>query len=259
MNWLNKTSAFIFRNWIFSKRSFFSLAELLFWPVIGLLSIGLMADFFQFTKRELGFVLSGSIAMGVLQVTQLDVSYSLLFDIWSKSIKHIFLSPIGVSESLLGSWIVGVVRGFIVFLILLIFSTWAFDFEIPSVIPVIIFLLGLFLSGLIIGANVCILILCFGQRAEITAWSLATLLMLFCGIYYPVDQLPLFFNLFAKIIPITYFLEYFRSFYDFEISSGYPLLKGFSLGILYFIMSLILMRKASHRAKKTGIILRLSE
>jgi len=92
--------------------------EILFWPVVGLLSVGIMGSFLELRENTLAFVLTGAITAGVLQVTQLDVSYSLLYDIWSKSIKHTFLAPITQYDYIVGSWLVGVSRGGLVFTLL---------------------------------------------------------------------------------------------------------------------------------------------
>jgi ABC-type multidrug transport system permease subunit len=79
-----------------------------------------------------------------------------------------------------------------------------------------LFLLGLFACAFILGILVNILILSFGQKVEITAWMFAQLFMILCGIYYPVDILPKFFQYLALMVPITHFLEFFRQSYGFK-------------------------------------------
>src|SRR3989344_1521360 len=124
--------AFAYRNYIFAKRNIFFVIEILFWPVMTLLTIGLMGGFLKLEENALSFVLTGAIASGVLQVTQLDVGYSILYDVWSKSIKHTFLTPVGLTPSLLGSWMTGILRGTFVLAILLYLSRRFFDFHIPG-------------------------------------------------------------------------------------------------------------------------------
>lgn len=259
MNWQNKILAFSYRNLMFTKRNIFVFAEILFWPFISLLSIGLMGDFLKIEAFTLSFILTGAITSGVIQVTQLDVSYSLLYDIWSKSLKHTFLAPIKGYEYLLGAWFIGIVRGSIVFILLTICARWIFNFHLPSFIPVFIYLAGIYVCALIIGMSVCFLILTFGQRVEVTTWSLAILLMFLSGIYYPVNLLAQPFKTIAAFIPITYFLEYIRTYHHFEPVFSHLLLKGFALcGVYFFVLRMLIMR-ASRKARITGMILRLSE
>lgn len=258
-NSLNRFYAFTYRNFVFAKRNFFAFMEIIFWPVVGLISVGIMGDFLKLQTNLLSFVLTGAITAGVLQITQLDVSYSLLYDIWSKSIKHTFLAPITHYHYIVGSWIVGMFRGIIVFILLLFFSEKAFNFSLPGIKITIIFIIGVFLSALIIGMLVCFLIMMYGQRVEVTAWSLATLLMLICGIYYPVNFLPQPFLFIAALIPLTHFLEYYRSFYGFNPVFSHSLLKGFALSGVYIVFLFWFLKFSFQKARRTGMILRLSE
>ena len=57
-------------------------------------------------------------------------------------------------------------------------------------------------------------------------------MLLVCGIYYPVTLLPPWVAAMAEAIPLTYFLESFRHFYDFQPNFSHPLAKGFILAFL---------------------------
>jgi len=256
---LVKILAFTYRNWIFAKRNLFTFFELLFWPVVSLVSMGLMSGFLKLDQNLLNFVLTGAITAGTIQVATLDVAYGLLYDVWSKSIKHTFLAPIEHFHFIIGSWLVGIIRGIIIFAFMAVFSYYAFGFEIPSYKIATIFMLGVFLNALIMGMVICFLITLYGQRVEIVAWAFATLVMLICGIYYPVSQLPSFFQLLAEMIPLTYFLEYFRSGYGFTPVLTHLLLKGFVMSFAYIGLIMIAINWAYQRSRKNGIIMRLSE
>ena len=83
------------------------------------------------------------------------------------------------------------------------------------------------------GHLVLALVLRFGQRAEVAAWAFSYLMLLLCGLYYPVSVLPAGVKQFAQFIPLTYFLDYFRHFYGFPLLSAHPLLYGFSQTVIY--------------------------
>jgi len=257
--WFNRAFAFTMRSAIFARRNLFVMTDVFFWPMISLLSIGLMAKFIKLGPATLGFVMTGTLAAGVLQIAQLDVGYTVLYELWSKSLKHTLLTPIGVSEGVAGTWIVGMIRGFIAFVLLTCAAAWGFGFHLPGLMTTALFLFGLFACAFILGILVNILILSFGQKVEITAWMFAQLFMIICGIYYPVDMLPKAFQNLALMVPITHFLEFFRQSYGFKAHSSHPLLSGFALTLLYSILSLRLLGHAYTRARKKGIIIRLSE
>jgi ABC-type multidrug transport system ATPase subunit len=257
--WFNRAFAFTTRSAIFARRNLFVMTDVFFWPMISLISIGFMAKFIKLGPQTLGFVMTGTLAAGVLQITQLDVGYTVLYELWSKSLKHTLLTPVGVSEGVAGTWIIGMIRGFIAFVILACAASWGFGFYLPGPFTTGLFLFGLFACAFILGILVNILILSFGQKVEITAWMFAQLFMILCGMYYPIDMLPKAFQYLALMVPITHFLEFFRQSYGFKAHSPHPLLFGFALTLLYSILSLLFLSHAYTRARKKGIIIRLSE
>jgi ABC-2 type transport system permease protein len=253
-----RISASFYKSWIMAKRNFFTIFEVIFWPFIGLMSIGLMATFFSMSPDTVSFILIGAIALSIIQVCQIDIAYVMLFDMWSKSIKHTFMAPIRGYHLLIGSLLFGILRSTIVFVILMVLSFYAFgfDFLIAGIWPVVVFLAGLFLTSASIGILVCISILRFGQRAEVAAWTITGILMFICGIYYPVSVLPQGVQMIANAIPLTYFLEYMRSFYGYGEAN---ILFGFGLGIFYLVTGIIALERAIIKARCSGILLRLSE
>ncbi len=256
-----KISAFVFKNWIMAKRNIFGLFEVAFWPLISFLSVGFLSDFVELSPAMKGFILIGVVAMNTIQVCQLDMAYVLLYDIWSKSLKHSFVAPIGIRHVLLGSMIIGIIRGGIVFFVLALLGQIVFHYNIivPDIFATTFFLSGLFLNAVIIGILVSILVLLVGYKAEVAAWSVVSIMFLICGIYYPISVLPYWAQAMAKALPLTYFLEYYRSFYGFEPFCSSALLKGCLLLFVYLILEVYLMYSALLRAKKNGMLLKLSE
>ncbi len=253
--------AFALRNVVMAWRNVFFLFELTFWPMVSVLSIGLMTRFLRLTPADSSFVLVGTMALSTVQVCQLDVSYAVLYDVWSKSMKHQFLAPIGVRHLTLGSWLVGVVRGLIVFALLGGLAWWAFGFRpLAAGLPgLAAFLLGCFLTAWIVGDVVCTLVMLFGTRAEASAWASVNLVMVLAGIYYPVSTLPDPMAAVASAIPLTYFLEAFRSHYGFASGFEAPLWRGFALSALYLGLGQWMLGAAVRRTRRSGLLLKMSE
>jgi len=251
-------TASFYKSWIMAKRNFFTVFEVIFWPFIGLMSIGLMSSFLSMSQKEVSFILVGAIAFSIVQVCQIDVAYVMLFDMWSKSIKHTFIAPVGGRHLIIGSLLFGILRSSLVFIILAIISFYAFGFNFftAGLVPVLVFVGGLFLTSASIGILVCISILLFGQRAEVAAWTITGIMMFVCGIYYPVSILPQGIQMIARAIPLTYFLEYIRSFYGFGEAD---VVSGFGLAVFYFVTGIFMLDRAIIKARYSGILLRLSE
>ena len=256
-----KLSAYVRRNWITTRRNLFTLFEIAFWPCISLFSVGLLTRFLELRGDMVAFVQVGTISLSVMQVCQLDIAYALLFDMWSKSVKHQFMAPITPAHLVVGAWIMGVIRGTAAFGIMAGISAlvFRFDFLAAGPLALALFLAGLFLNAAIIGTLVCFLILSFGPRAEVVAWSVVSIVLMICGIYYPVSVLPEPLTLLAAAIPVTHFLEYFRSHYGFVPSFPHPLAWGLALSAVYLTGGLLALQLTLRRARRSGVLLRLSE
>ena len=109
------------------------------------------------------------------------------------------------------------------------------------------------------GELVLSLVLLFGHRAEITAWAISYLVLLLAGLYYPVTMLPAGLQSLAQVIPLTHFMEYFRSFYGFPLSAPAPLTTGFLLSLAYLAAGYGLISLSLRRARQRGTLLKLSE
>lgn len=258
---LTKTSAFFLKSWRMTRRNVMTVFEVAFWPVVGLLSVGLLTEFLRLGADAAVFVLIGTLAFSVVHVCQLDVAYAVLFDMWAKSVKHQFLAPVRPWQIALGAWLMGVLRGLVVFGLLSLVSRWTFGvtFLGPGVAAVSAFLLGLLVSAAGVGLLVSALLLLFGVHAEVTAWSGVSLILLLCGIYYPVSMLPAPLAAVAAALPLTYFLEAFRAHYGFAPAFDAPLMQGFALALAYLVAGYLAFSRAITRARRTGALLRLSE
>jgi len=258
---LVKVSAFFAKNWRMARRNVFTVFEVVFWPVVSLLSVGLMTAFLQLGTDATVFVLVGTLALSVVQVCQLDVAYAVLFDMWAKSIKHELLAPVRPWHLALGAWLMGLVRGTAVFLLLSLVSHWAFGVSLvaPGWLAAAGFLVGLLLSAAGVGLVVASLLLLFGLRAEVSAWSGVSLILLLCGIYYPVSELPGPLAALAGGVPLTYFLEAFRADYGFEPVFRAPLAKGYLIAAGYLAGGYATFAWALDRSRRTGMLLRLSD
>ena len=251
--------AFAMRSLLMASRNVFFFFELLFFPVVGVLSIGLMARFLELDRAQTSFVLIGTIAFSAVQVCQLEVAYAVLYDVWSKSMKHQFLAPIGVRHLTTGSWVVGVVRGVVMFALLSVLARWAFDFDVFA--PgwsLATLLLGCFLTAWIVGVGVCALVLQFGGRAEASAWASANLVLVLAGIYYPISVLPGPIAAIASAVPLTYFLDAFRVHYGFPAEFAHPATTGLALSAVYLALSHWSLVAAVQRARRTGQLLKMS-
>ena len=187
---LNKIWAFAARSLLVNRRNVFAVFEMFFWPGISIFSVGLLTKFLKLDEATVTFILIGAVGMNTIQIAQLDLSYAMLYDVWSKSLRHNFIAPIGLPHILLGTGLVGLMRGLVVFVAMVFFCTWLFamDLSLPGLTGLAVFLAGMFLNAVILGILVVALVLRFGQRAEVAAWAFSYLLFLALRPVLPGDR-----------------------------------------------------------------------
>jgi ABC-2 type transport system permease protein len=258
---LIQINGFFYKIWLITRKRGYHIFEILFWPAIGLVSVGLLTRFLSLGPEMVAFILMGVIALSVVQVGQLDISYLILYSIWNKSLKHEMAAPINVFHIVAGTWVMGVVHSVVVFALLSFFSAYAFGFRFlePGPGPLTLFFLGLTLTSAVVGILVCALAFRLGGRSHVAANSMVSVLTLISGIYFPVDILPTPARELAWCIPLTYFLEYFRSFYGFAPSAARPLATGFALVAMYLALACLTLSHALNHSRKSGILLKMSE
>jgi len=83
-------------------------------------------------------------------------------------------------------------------------------------------------------------------------------MLLIAGIYYPVSQLPPPLPVIASVIPLTYFLDAFRSRFGFTPEYVAPLMRGFGLSAWYIVAAHWVLQKAIHGTRRNGLMLKLS-
>jgi len=264
LNWRNhliKAGAFALKNWLITKKRSFHLFEILFWPFIGLISVGLLTRFLGLESKTVEFVLIGIIALSVVQIGQLDIAYVILYSIWNKSLKHEMVAPINAFHLIAGPWAMGVLHALLVFLLMGLFSSLAFhlNFLSAGILRLLLFFLGLTSFAASIGMLVCALAFYIGGRAHVGATFIVSLLILLSGIYYPIEILPKALQIIASVIPLTYFLIYFRSFYGLTPDHSNPLLWGFLLAGAYNIVAAVLLRLSIWNARDKGLLSKMSE
>jgi ABC-2 type transport system permease protein len=257
---LSEIFAFAYRNYALTKNEFYAIFEMLFWPLVSLISVGLLGEFLYLDREAVAFILIGVITLSVVQIAQIDVTYVMLLDMWSMSLKYTIVTPAPFYRMVTGAWLFGSLRGVISLALLILLSAWLFGFTLTlPATAMAAFVLGILLSAMLIGIFNCILILVFGRRAEIFAWTLSAIVMIFCGIYYPVTILPEPFRAIGLMIPITHYLEFFRSFYGFQSIFPDPLLIAFAETLVYLALLLVVAEISMLRARRTGLVLKLSD
>lgn len=244
------------------KRSLSRILEIFYWPTMDILLWGFITIYLQkysySMPKFIGFFLGALIFWDLFFRAQQGITVSFLEDMWARNLINIFVSPISISEYILGLLLISFLKVLISLVVMSILSYIFYEFNVFLMgLYLYLFLFNLILMGWGVGIFTLGLILRFGQELEILAWAIAFLFMPFSAVFYPVNVLPPFMQIIAKFIPASYVFEGMRG----VIENGYFLWNLFFLSLLlniiYFIVVIILFKKFFKQVLKKGIITKI--
>ena len=261
---LHRMSAILLRYLFLLRSSWPRKIELIYWPTIQMLTWGFMSHFLATNSTWLaysvGLFLGAVILFDVLFRSQIGFSINFLEEIWSRHLGYLFISPIRVHEWVLGLFATSLIRITIGIIISACLSAWIFDFSLLSLgWPLIAFFLNLVIMGWWLALIMTSLILRYGLGAEELMWMSVFFLVPFSCVYYPVDFLPSYLQVFAWSLPATSVFEGMRSVL-FTHSVSYDLLAwAFGLNCLYLLLGWGIFLLAFRNAQRKGSLFQQSD
>ncbi len=259
-----RVGAVVMRQAFLYRRSFTRILEVFYWPAIDILLWGFVTVYLLRSSKELpafvSFFLGALILWDILFRAQQGISLSFLEDVWARNLVNVFISPLTISEYLLGLILVSVLKVFIAFFMMSFIAGILYSFNIFKIgLSLLPLTLNLIAMGWSIGIITVSLILRLGQEAEVLAWALAFLFMPFSAVFYPVDTLPGFLRFISMIIPSSYSFEAMRIVIN---GSPFPFKLMFTAAVLngiYILISIKIFYESWKNALERGIIPKIGE
>lgn len=257
-----RIKALTIRHLYLYKRSLPRLMDVFFWPVVSILMWGFLSVYLN--NLNLGSINLVSILLGaiilweILQRMQNAVAITFLEDVWERNFLNLFVTPLRVSEFLVSTVILGIIRIFAVLIIMTILSVWLYKFSIFSLGLILIpYMLILLIFGFSLGVFNMAIILRFGTSAQILAFGLVFLLQPFSAVFYPVSAIPESFSWISYLIPSTYVFEGIRTSVTTGMIDYGLILNGLVISFIYLIVMLWFFVKMFKKVKREGRLLKL--
>jgi len=234
------------------SRKIILIFEMLFWPVISLSSLGFFAKFVDANYQMKLFLFTGAIGWSCVYFSHVAVNRGFLSELWDKTLKQTFSSPVSLRDFIIGHWLYGLIGSTIGFLFMSLATLFLFNFNMFNLgiyIPLTI-LLGS-ICGLIIGTVVVSLIVSVGRRIDFLALSIVDMIVFISGVYYSVNIFPQPIQIASHFFPVIYMLEGMRGI----LLTGIGLeifIKGYLISLAWIAVILVLIKKIETYARKTG-------
>ena len=263
MNW-SKIFALSLRHIYLIKGSFPRILDLIYWPTIQIFLWGFISKFFTLNsslyENTVGIILSAAILYDFL--FRASISYNMMFleEIWSRNFTNLFIAPIKLSEIIASLTFTAIFRTLIGLVPAALLAIPFFGVSILKIgMPLIFLLITLYIFGVTLGLLVTSGLIRFGPSFENIAWaSLFFLAPLGC-IYYPIEILPNWLQILAKLLPLVYIFEEMRNILIYDIINYSQILKAILIAFIYFIIGVIIFYLSYDGAKNRGTLINMGE
>ena len=263
MNW-NKIFALSLRHIYLIKGSFPRILDLIYWPTIQIFLWGFISKFFTLSstyyENTVGIILSAAILYDFL--FRSSISYNMMFleEIWSRNFTNLFIAPIKLNEIITALSLTAIFRTLIGLVPASIIAIPLFGVSIFKLgLPLVFLLITLYIFGVTLGLLVTAGLIRFGPSFENIAWaSLFFLAPLGC-IYYPIDILPYWLQIIAKLLPLVHIFEEMRNILIYDIVNYYQILKASLISFIYFFLGIFIFYWSYSGAKERGTLINMGE
>jgi ABC-2 type transport system permease protein len=260
----NKIFALSLRHVYLIKGSFPRILDLIYWPTIQIFLWGFISKFFtlnsSYFENTVGIILSAAILYDFL--FRSSISYNMMFleEIWSRNFTNLFIAPIKISEIIAALIFTAIFRTLIGLVPAALLAIPLFGVSIFKIgIPLIFLLITLYIFGVTLGLLVTSGLVRFGPSFENIAWaSLFFLAPLGC-IYYPIEILPDWLQIIAKLLPLVHIFEEMRNVLIHDIINYYQILKAIIISFIYFVFGIVVFYLSYEGAKNRGTLINMGE
>ncbi len=261
---IDKIFALSLRHVYLIKGSFPRILDLIYWPTIQIFLWGFISKFFtlnsSYFENTVGIILSAAILYDFL--FRSSISYNMMFleEIWSRNFTNLFIAPIKISEIIAALTFTAIFRTLIGLVPAALLAIPLFGVSIFKIgIPLIFLLITLYIFGVTLGLLVTSGLIRFGPSFENIAWaSLFFLAPLGC-IYYPVEILPDWLQIIAKLLPLVHIFEEMRNVLIHDIVNYYQILKAIIISFIYFVFGIVIFYLSYEGAKNRGTLINMGE
>jgi ABC-2 type transport system permease protein len=209
----------------------------------------------DFVPTLLGGVLLWDFCTRIMQ----GVTTAFLEDVWARNFLNLFASPLSISEYIAGLVITSVVTSTLGVIVMLLMATLIFHLQFFALgVPLLGFLLILFVFGISLGIFASAIVLRFGPASEWLVWPLPALLSPFAAVFYPLAVLPAWMQAVARVLPPSYVFEGMRALLAHRPFSGIMLLEGSAVAALELLLAAYFYARVYRHAVRTGLLARYS-
>jgi ABC-2 type transport system permease protein len=261
---MRRVWALIRRHAYLLLKSWPRIVSMAYYPTVTMVLWAFLTLYLAPTNRFLtdapGFFIGAVLLWDVLFRGQLGVSLTFIEEMYSRNLGNLFVSPLRLSEFIMGQLVMSVLRTLIGVGGACFFAWLLFRYSIFSMgLPLVAFFSGLLAFGWAIGLAVSAMILRYGLGAEELAWAAIFLIAPVSGVYYPIAVLPPLLQAVSYALPPAHVFEGMRAVLLEKTFHVDMLVSALVLDVVYLALGIALFAAAVHSARKRGTLLQMGE
>jgi ABC-2 type transport system permease protein len=257
---VHRIGAMILRYWYLLLSSWPRLLELLYWPVMQVVTWGFLQTYIaqnaNFFARAGGTLIGAVILWDILFRGQLGFSISFLEEMWARNLGNLMMSPLKPIEFLISLMVMSLIRLAIGVVPMTLLALFLFHFNFYGLgLPLIAFFCNLIFTSWSVGIFVSGLVLRYGLGAESIVWTLMFALMPLACVYYPVKVLPYWLQYVSWALPPTYVFEGMRALLIDQVFRADLMLSALLINAVLLMASFAAFLALLNSARRHGSLL----
>src|SRR3989344_704539 len=253
---LNTIMAILLQEFYHTRKSLEVFMDLFFYSIMTLIIFGYLSTFLINSANPIiaYSLLSGMILWEIVRVGQYSMSVGALWNVWSRNLSNMFITPLRIREYMLASMLSGTLKSLLIFLLISTAAIFIFNFNIFSVgiLNLTLHFINLTCFSWSIGIFILGLIFRFGTRIQALAWGLIYIFQPLVAVFYPLNILPDSIQKIALAFPATYTFEAIRANLVNPRVDWQSFTVALFLNIFYLIFSLWFFNLMFNQSKKSG-------
>lgn len=232
---------------------------IVFWPLLDVITWGFLGSWIQesginsfsnYTEIALLGVLLWQIVGRGANVIALAFNEEL----WQNNILNLFSLPLRLIE-----WSLGIIIYFAIAVVataLCGFFSVYFLYDVliwKMIYYFVIFLPPLFFSAIWLGFTSLQIVVLLGKRGTELGFVVVWFLLPFSGAYYPIEVLPAWGKCISAFCPMSYVFSGMRAYVMYHQDPTVYLIKGYSMSIVYAVISIVLFIYLFNLKRHKGI------
>lgn len=211
---LYRVKAIILQELYLTMHSFEVIIDIFVYPLMNIIVFGFLAVYLAGTGNKVtgDNVLAGMLLWQVISIIQYHICLGPLWNIWSRNLSNLYISPLNTRELVLGHLISGIAKGVFIFTMGSLLAIYFFHFNIFSLglLNLLFIFINMAVFGFSLGLMIVALIYRFGTRIQAFAWGIIPIFQPLVAVFYPVSILPSPIREFSMMLPPTYLFEAVR-------------------------------------------------